>query len=184
MCSRQMPKTSLGLSCKKEANDLLEWYSNRNGFQVLSGLSERIADIRITKNSRSRDGLSFYCARCRRIRDESSRRKRLGPRQRAISLRPGQIRGVPAITASSAKAWKAMAARGIIICAAGTESPPNTLIRCLPSKAVFARSVAKPRLRTPTTIASRRVPAARRLGRADRQPGPASGVLRVRQLRA
>jgi hypothetical protein len=42
-----------------------------------------------TKNARSRDGLSFYCRGCASIRNEASRRKRLGPRKNRI--RPKEV---------------------------------------------------------------------------------------------
>lgn len=40
-----------------------------------------------TKNRRNRDGLAFYCRTCRNVRDEASRRKRLGPRKYRVRPR-------------------------------------------------------------------------------------------------
>lgn len=40
-----------------------------------------------TKDTRRKDGLAFYCRSCRVLRDEASRRKRLGPRQHRMRPR-------------------------------------------------------------------------------------------------
>lgn len=42
-----------------------------------------------TKDARRKDGLAFYCRPCRILRDEASRRKRLGPRR--IRLQPPDL---------------------------------------------------------------------------------------------